>query len=184
MRLQGTRLIAFNEITHKPHAILELAQAERLEDPEATDEPSTPANTAATPSTATSSPPSATRPKAVTGSGHRRTLSMEDDDDPFSARPHSFRLVFTDESFVDFFADDGEEKLRWLRVLKPIVNVGVKKGMAGPPPVWAQVLKQMNKQKAKMTPPAAATATASVPPVSSAPIKEKVSKSSFATANS
>ena len=148
-RLKGSSLLAFNEITHVMQRHFELHKAVALEDPEET-EPSTPANTTATPSTAVSTPHTG---RASRASGHMRTLSVEDEDEPFSTRPNSFRVTFDDEingtDIVDFFADSAEDKAKWMRHLRPIVRGGKSK-LNEPPPQWARLLRQLRQdQKAQ-----------------------------------
>ena len=138
-------MIAFNDITRKAYAIIHLAQAVSLEDPEE-EEPSTSANSAAKSSTPASTTPQCER---LNHPQHRRTLSMEDADDPFSSRPHSFRLVFQDGSHIDFFADDGKAKATWVRMLKPIIRGGKNARSTGVPPLWAQLMKASNTDKDK-----------------------------------
>lgn len=148
-RLKGSSLLAFNEITHAMQRRFELHKALALEDPEET-EPSTPANTAATPSTTVSTPHSG---RASRASGHMRTLSVEDEDEPFSTRPNSFRITFDDEAggvdTVDFFADSAEDKVKWMRLLRPIIRGGKNK-LNEPPPQWARSLRALRQdQKAQ-----------------------------------
>lgn len=147
VRLKGYRLIAFNEITHAVQHIFELHKAVALEDPEEK-EPSTLANTAATPSTSASTPQ--TGRAASQASGHLRTMSIEDQEDPFAIQPNSWRLIFEDESgeryTVDFFADTPEHKAKWMRHLRPIVR-GPSTKPTGPPPQWALMLRDLRQQQ-------------------------------------
>lgn len=159
MRLQGSRLIAFNEITHKPHAIIQISQAVALEDPDdQVDVEGTPSvkDGASTKSTTTTT--TTTRP--LRQIQHKRTLSLEDDDDPYSIRPHSFKVLFEDDSLISFFADTAPEKTRWIRMLKPLIKGGKNAKLSGAPPLWAQELRAINKERAKNA--AAGTTPASV----------------------
>lgn len=143
--MKGSRLIAYNEVTRQAHAVFDLAQAVKLDDPDE-ETPSTPANSVATPATASTG-----RNSIFKDSQHKRTLSFEDDEDPFSTRPNSFRIHFEDGTFIDLCADADkpEEKAKWLVYLKPIINRDKKMRGFGTPPVWAQTLREMLDAKAK-----------------------------------
>lgn len=146
VRLKGYRLIAFNEITHAVQHIFELHKAVSLEDPEEI-EPATPANTAATPSTSASTPHTG---RASRASGHMRTMSIEDQEEPFAIQPNSWRLTFEDDGHerytVDFFADTPECKAKWMRYLRPIIR-GQSAKPIGPPPQWALMLRDLRQQQ-------------------------------------
>jgi hypothetical protein len=162
MRLKGSRLLAFNEITHNAHAVLYLHTALALEDPDEVlaESPVPSANSGtnadATPTTVVSTPQTAAGRSTVAPSrqsGHRRALSIEDEDDPFSTRPHSFRIVFENDIAVDFFADTAEEKAKWMTHLRPIIRgSGARKESSSrrlnePPPLWAQSLRALRKEQ-------------------------------------
>lgn len=138
-------MIAYNEVTRQAHAVFDLAQAVKLDDPEET-EPATPANTLNTPATTSTS-----RSPAMKDSHHKRTLSYEDEDDPFSTRPNSFRIHFEDDTFIDLCADEDkpEEKAKWLVYLKPIINRDRKMRGFGTPPLWALTLRESLESKTR-----------------------------------
>jgi hypothetical protein len=58
----------------------------------------------------------------------------EDDYDPFSARPRSFRLKFSDGEKINFSADNDEDKAVWMDVFERLV------GHIPANPLWAQML--------------------------------------------
>lgn len=132
MRLKGSNLIAFNEVTHKAHAVIDLTKAIRLQDPEDLMGEGTPASVPAT-------------RKHTHAASHQRTLSREDDDDPFGDRPNSFRLVFEDEVSIDFFADSAREKAKWIAALSRVVGSDGKPTKSAP--LWAQMLLSANKAR-------------------------------------
>jgi hypothetical protein len=144
--LKGSRLIAYNEVTRQAHAVFDLAQAVKLDDPDE-EMPATPANSLATPATTSTTATSAFKNANM----HRRTLSFEDDEGPYSTRPNSFRIHFEDSTFIDLCADEDkpEEKAKWLVYLKPIINRDKKMKGLGAPPLWAQALKESMESKAK-----------------------------------
>jgi hypothetical protein len=74
---------------------------------------------------------------------------MDDEDDPFSARPHAFKLIFEDEGTIDFFADNAADKTRWVAALRSVV--GKSKRSTSIPPLWAQTLHAANKERQRVS---------------------------------
>lgn len=162
MRLQGARLVAFNEITHKPSIVFQISEAIRLDDPEDGEGTPDTASSASSPATFTTAKTSYSGTNA-----HPRGLSVDDDDEPFSGRPFAFRLVFGSEegpSTVEFCADSSEQKAKWLRLLRNVMTGASKRTSATVPPYWAQVLHNALRDCAKHAAPPVPPIPTHLPP--------------------
>ncbi|KIJ15469.1 hypothetical protein PAXINDRAFT_168965 [Paxillus involutus ATCC 200175] len=92
-RVTGANLIAFNDVTKKATATINLKKAVAIEDTQDA------------------------RLGALSRTGRYR-----DDYDSLCAVERSFRLVFPGDQEILFFADSDEEKARWLEVLRALVG--------------------------------------------------------------
>lgn len=66
---------------------------------------------------------------------------VEDDYDPFSARPRSFQLRFTDNEAIVFSADKDDDKAVWMDTLQGLL------GKVPSNPIWAEMLAQSSKER-------------------------------------
>ncbi|KAG9312056.1 hypothetical protein JVU11DRAFT_7337 [Chiua virens] len=92
-RVTGANLIAFNDVTKKATATINLKKAIAVEDNQDA------------------------RSAALSPDGRRRG-----DYDSLMSVERSFRLVFPSEQEILFFADSDEEKVKWLEVLRALVG--------------------------------------------------------------
>ncbi|THU85048.1 hypothetical protein K435DRAFT_732682 [Dendrothele bispora CBS 962.96] len=95
LRVIGANLVAFNDVTKKVTATINLKNATAVEDNQAN--PMSPAS-------------------GVT------SRSRYDEYDGLYGVERSFRLLFPDDEEITFFADTDEEKARWLEVLRALVG--------------------------------------------------------------
>ncbi|PPQ98778.1 hypothetical protein CVT24_003336 [Panaeolus cyanescens] len=96
LRIIGANLVAFNDVTKKATATIDLKKAiDVIDDQEA-------------------------RNRALSPSSPRGSRFM--DDDEMYGVERSFRLVFPGNQEIIFFADTDEEKSRWLEVLRALVG--------------------------------------------------------------
>lgn len=124
MTIKGNQLLAWNEITKKFHAAIDLSQAMHLED--------------------CNSDLKDTASDARSRSSHSKSASNKEEE-PYTVE-RSFKITFKDESEVQFFADTDDEKADWLRILSQLV------GKAGTEmPLWASLLKDHLDKKADTT---------------------------------
>lgn len=86
MRIIGSNLVAFNDVTKRATATISLKKAISVEDPDAREHLRTP------------------------GSSKSRPYTAEDDE--LYGVDRAFRLVFPEDEIL-FFADTDEEKARW-----------------------------------------------------------------------
>ncbi|GAA5890267.1 hypothetical protein JCM8208_002757 [Rhodotorula glutinis] len=93
VKLRGSTLVPYNEVTKRSHVEINLAQVVAVEDLNA---------------------PSSTSRAAV--------RDDDDDDDSMSRMDHSFRLAFEDGNRIDYFADSYAIKAKWLEVLAAVVG--------------------------------------------------------------
>ncbi|KAF9039525.1 hypothetical protein BDZ89DRAFT_1060966 [Hymenopellis radicata] len=119
LRVIGSNLVAFNDVTKKATATISLKKAITVEDDKAVRD-------------AAMSPASASTSRS----------RYADDYDGMYGVERSFRLVFPDEEII-FFADTDEEKEKWLEVLRALV------GHIPPHPLWAELLWQRAEEMAK-----------------------------------
>ncbi|KAF5345332.1 hypothetical protein D9758_008424 [Tetrapyrgos nigripes] len=122
LRVIGANLVAFNDVTKKVTATINLKNAIAVEDnQDPHNHPKSPAS-------------------GVT------SRSRYDEYDGIYGVERSFRLIFPDDDEITFFADTDEEKARWLEVLRALV------GHIPPHPLWAELLWQrfedLNKARA------------------------------------
>ncbi|KIJ65862.1 hypothetical protein HYDPIDRAFT_129870 [Hydnomerulius pinastri MD-312] len=93
LRVTGANLVAFNDVTKKATATINLKKAIAVEDSQDT------------------------RSGALSPAGRYR-----DDYDSLCSVERSFRLIFPGDQEIFFFADSDEEKARWLEVLRALVG--------------------------------------------------------------
>ncbi|KAA1470646.1 hypothetical protein DENSPDRAFT_774642, partial [Dentipellis sp. KUC8613] len=121
-RVVGANMIAFNDVTRKAVATIDLRKAVSVEDvPDGRSRAFSPASTAT-------------------------TQSHSDDYDILRGVDRSFRLRFQKDQEILFFADTDDEKARWLEVLRALV------GRIPPNPLWAELLWQRQQELAKQGP--------------------------------
>ncbi|KAG9126660.1 Bud site selection protein bud4 [Ceratobasidium sp. 392] len=111
LRVIGSNLVAYNDVTGRAIATIDLKRALAVED----DQQPLP-------------------PNAIPGRRAR------DESDLVVER--SFRLIFSDDDDIAFFADTDEEKAEWLRILRALV------GNIPPHPLWAELVWQRHEQAA------------------------------------
>ncbi|VDC01460.1 unnamed protein product [Peniophora sp. CBMAI 1063] len=92
-RVIGANLVAFNDVTKRASASIDLRKAIRVEDP-----------------------------NAPTEGGLVKSPSLDDDFDFGFGVERSFRLIFKGGEEIAFFADSDDEKARWLEVLRALVG--------------------------------------------------------------
>ncbi|SCV68584.1 BQ2448_705 [Microbotryum intermedium] len=68
-----------------------------------------------------------------------------DADDVMSTMDNSFRLVFKDETSIDFYADTNESKKRWMKEISQAISVTA----TDPVPQWALLAKRQAAKKAQ-----------------------------------
>lgn len=136
MKLQGSSLVCFNEITKKAIVKIDLQKAILLED---NTDPVTPALTPAT-SQGTSTPGSG---RAQSRAGRSQSSYDEEEDEQYSVE-RSFRITFADGERISFFADTDGEKDQWLKKLDEVVS-----SEAPSAPMWAQIASTLIKQREK-----------------------------------
>ena len=138
-RVIGANLIAFNDVTKKAMATINLKKAIAVEDTQDA------------------------RSAALSPDGRNR-----DDFDSLIAVERSFRLVFPSEQEILFFADSDEEKAKWyvmrcgpctltdvssrLEVLRALV------GHIPPNPLWAELIWQRQQEMAAQSQPSSSAA--------------------------
>ncbi|KPV78628.1 uncharacterized protein RHOBADRAFT_51073 [Rhodotorula graminis WP1] len=93
VKLRGSTLVPYNEVTKRSHVEINLAQVVAVEDLNA---------------------PSSTSRAAA--------RDDDDDDESVTRMDHSFRLVFEDGNRIDYFADSHAIKTKWLEVLAAVVG--------------------------------------------------------------
>ncbi|OCH87432.1 hypothetical protein OBBRIDRAFT_796201 [Obba rivulosa] len=120
LRVIGANLVAFNDVTKKAIATVDLKKALAVEDDQEA------LANARTPQLG----------KAP------QTLFTDDYDCPYPA-DRSFRLIFPQKQQIVFFADTDEEKAKWLDVLRALV------GRIPPYPLWAELVWQRQQELAK-----------------------------------
>ncbi|KAJ7928485.1 hypothetical protein B0H13DRAFT_1967482 [Mycena leptocephala] len=119
LRVIGANLVAFNDVTKKATATIDLKKAVAVED----DQEARGAMSPASAKTARS--------------------SRYDEYDGLYGVERSFRLVFPNDQEILFFADTDEEKGKWLEVLRALV------GHIPPHPLWAELLWQRQDELSK-----------------------------------
>ncbi|KZT04730.1 uncharacterized protein LAESUDRAFT_727601 [Laetiporus sulphureus 93-53] len=121
-RLTGSKLVAHNDVTKKITSVIDLRKLTAVEDDEDI------RSSMKSPSSGSSS--------------HSRHL--DEFDGPYGAQ-RSFRLLFTHDQVIVFFADTDEDKARWLEVLRALV------GRIPPNPLWAELVWHHQQELAKQT---------------------------------
>ncbi|KAL6305019.1 hypothetical protein BKA93DRAFT_732094, partial [Sparassis latifolia] len=96
LRIVGANLIAYNDVTKKATATIDLKKAVSVEDDRAGGS------------------------TLIRSTGMRESL-IDDYDGPYGIE-RSFRLVFPRDEDITFFADSDEEKMQWLEVLRALVG--------------------------------------------------------------
>ncbi|KAJ7502909.1 hypothetical protein B0H11DRAFT_1986905 [Mycena galericulata] len=119
LRVIGANLVAFNDVTKKATATIDLKKALAVEDDQE-------ARGAMSPSSAMTA-----------------RSSRYDEYDGLYGVERSFRLVFPNDQEIVFFADTDEEKVKWLEVLRALV------GHIPPHPLWAELLWQRQEELGK-----------------------------------
>ncbi|KAF7800104.1 hypothetical protein EIP86_011348 [Pleurotus ostreatoroseus] len=139
LRVIGSNLVAFNDITKRAIATIDLKKAIGVEDDqEAREELMSPA------------------------SAQSHSSRYFEFDGPYGVE-RSFRLLFPNSQEITFFADTDEEKAKWLEVLRALV------GRIPPNPLWAELLWQRQQQLAKQAAAIAGPSSSSIPRPSSSP---------------
>lgn len=136
MVIKGMQLIAFNEVTKRPHTCFDLMKLSAVED--------------------CSQPLSHVPPtfsQASRAKGHRLQHS-DPEEEPYSDVPHSFRLIFEasdgdDPEVVYFYADDEPSKLQWLEIIRHVVRSGFS-GPGAQPPLWAVYMRELLASQGKV----------------------------------
>ncbi|KDQ13917.1 hypothetical protein BOTBODRAFT_44860 [Botryobasidium botryosum FD-172 SS1] len=114
LRVVGGSIIAFNDITLKATATIELKKAIGVVD---NDEPTSPM-------------------MGVEATTSAAANSRRSHDDEVYRVERSFRLLFPDDEEISFFADTDEDKAQWLKVLRTLI------GRIPPYPLWAELIWQ------------------------------------------
>lgn len=138
-RVIGANLIAFNDVTKKAMATINLKKAIAVEDTQDA------------------------RSAALSPDGRNR-----DDFDSLIAVERSFRLVFPSEQEILFFADSDEEKAKWYvmrcgpRTLSDVSSrLEVLRALVGhipPNPLWAELIWQRQQEMAAQSQPSSSAA--------------------------
>lgn len=134
MVAKGHQLIAFNEVTKRPHTCFDLTQATAVEDCAAIQ---------------SHTPPTF----SGRSSAHRHTLS-DPEEEPYTDVPHSLRVTLqpladAEPEVVYFYADDEPTKHRWLQVLGSIVNAH-NSASSSQPPLWAVYMQELLASQGKV----------------------------------
>ncbi|KAJ7125048.1 hypothetical protein C8R44DRAFT_980288 [Mycena epipterygia] len=119
LRVIGANLVAFNDVTKKATATIDLKKAVAVEDDQEV--------------RGAMSPSSAMTARS----------SRYDEYDGLYGVERSFRLVFPNDQEIVFFADTDDEKAKWLEVLRALV------GHIPPHPLWAELLWQRQEELSK-----------------------------------
>ncbi|KAI0056363.1 hypothetical protein BV25DRAFT_1832375 [Artomyces pyxidatus] len=122
-RVIGANLVAFNDVTKRATATIDLRKAVAVED--------------------VRDPRSQVLSPSSTQTGRS---TQYDDSDALYGVERSFRLLFQRDQEILFFADTDDEKSRWLEVLNALV------GRIPPNPLWAELLWQRQQELAKQRP--------------------------------
>ncbi|KAF8160762.1 hypothetical protein B0H34DRAFT_697981 [Crassisporium funariophilum] len=121
LRVIGSNLVAFNDVTKKATATIDLKKAIAVEDDQEA------RSNALSPSS---------------GNGNRGSRYADEYDGLYGVE-RSFRLLFPEDQEIIFFADTDEEKAKWLEVLRALV------GHIPPHPLWAELLWQRQEEFSK-----------------------------------
>lgn len=114
VKLRGSTLVPYSEVTKRSHVEINLALVTSIEDLNVQTMP--------------------------TPGSNRSFQRTDEDDDVFARMDHSFRLVFKDGNKIDFFADTEESKTRWLEELNGVVGKAENKKTA---PEWAVAVRKL-----------------------------------------
>ncbi|KAJ7076864.1 hypothetical protein B0H15DRAFT_915636 [Mycena belliarum] len=123
LRVIGASLVAFNDVTKKVTATIDLKKAIAVEDDQEARGAMSPAS-------------------ALTARSSRH-----DEYDGLYGVERSFRLIFLNDQEIVFFADTDDEKAKWLEVLRALV------GHIPPHPLWAELLWQRQEDLSKRARP-------------------------------
>ena len=136
LRVIGSNLVAFNDVTRKATATIDLKKAIAVEDDQ--DTPLSPA------------------------SGTTTRTRFVDEYEGLYGVERSFRLIFPHEQEIVFFADTDSEKAKWCvfswitgvmrEVNNQLIRLEVLRALVGhipPHPLWAELLWQRHDEKAK-----------------------------------
>ncbi|GAA5908385.1 uncharacterized protein JCM6883_004375 [Sporobolomyces salmoneus] len=110
VKLRGNTLVPYSEVTKRSHVEINLSSVATIEDLNA---------------------PSVSTPRSRTNS--------DDMDEDIGRMDNSFRLEFKDGGKIDFFADNGDAKTKWLEVLRQVAGTDAKKGA----PEWAVAVRKL-----------------------------------------
>ncbi|KAJ7690719.1 hypothetical protein B0H17DRAFT_1159959 [Mycena rosella] len=116
LRVIGASLVAFNDVTKKATATIDLKKAVAVEDDQEARGAMSPAS-------------------AMTA----RSSRYDEYDGAYGVE-RSFRLIFPNDQEIVFFADTDDEKAKWLEVLRALV------GHIPPHPLWAELLWQRQEE--------------------------------------
>ncbi|KDE05396.1 hypothetical protein, variant [Microbotryum lychnidis-dioicae p1A1 Lamole] len=115
MKLRANRLVPYSEVTKMSHVEIDLSVVASIEDLNAT-----------------------------VASGGKSAANF-DADDVVSTMDNSFRLVFKDDTSIDFYADTAESKKRWMKEISQAISVTGNE----PVPQWALLAKRQAAKKAQ-----------------------------------
>ena len=121
MKIQGTSLVCYNEITKKATVKIDLTKAVCIED---NCDPHTPATNGGSPSK------------------HSRKPSYDDEPGAIYNVERSFTITFQDGERISFFADTDAEKATWYKTIEEAVSSKVPAA-----PMWAQIALAVIKSK-------------------------------------
>jgi hypothetical protein len=109
LKIIGSNLVAFNDITKKPAASIDLRKVAAVVDTNQLENPGS-------------------------GSGQQSSRPRDSLDGAVYVE-RSLRLTFTDGEEISFFADDDEQKAKWLYVLREVIR-----RIPPPHPLWAEAI--------------------------------------------
>lgn len=134
LRVIGANLVAFNDVTKRATATIDLKKAVAVEDDQEARDALSPAS----------------------GSTARTSRYMDEYECPYGVE-RSFRLIFPANEEILFYADSDEEKARWLEVLRALV------GHIPPKPLWAELIWQRQQELSKQQPATSSSNSATSP---------------------
>lgn len=133
MVVKGTQLIAFNEVTKRPHTCFELTHATAVEDCAAT---------------------MSHTPPTFSGRSRHAYTHSDPEEEPYADVPHSFRLILQAPSqqepeIVYFYADNDAGKEQWMQVLGHVIHNAKGAGQTQPP-LWAVYMEELLASQGKV----------------------------------
>lgn len=133
MVAKGTQLIAFNEITKRPHTCFDLAQALSVED---------------------CADAVHNTPPTFSGRSRHKSSRSDPEEEPYAEVPHAFRLTLQalnqdEPEVVYFYGDDDASKQQWVQVLQHIISSARDSGRTQPP-LWAVYMQELLASQGKV----------------------------------